>query len=480
MERSNVLRCGNPSRRNFFGTLAAGGAMMAMNAHEKAGNGASSGFPANAPRNEAPIKIKRVNSDFTRESLIRPFGFKGGYLTEIWETAFLMESESGNQEIGLNVQGVLWSDALVFESHSEAAGNALMYLMSEYAVQQLKGRTFYNPVRLLEDMLDDVYEYGKSITGNPNLRKTFALNAMVGIDNTAWLLYAHENGFKTFDEMVPEEYRPAVSNRHDKIASIPLMAYSIPIEEIVDAVNDGYFFLKIKIGQPGTQEEMLEKDKQRITAIHKAIGHRETPHTKDGKIPYYFDANGRYESKETLLKLLDHIEKLGARDQIAIIEEPFPEHLELDVSGFGVRLAADESAHTDEDAVKRIQMGYGAIAVKAIAKTLSMTLKIVNAAHQRNVPCFCADLTVSPIVVEWNKNVAARLAPFPGLGLGLLETNGHQNYKRWATLVSYHPYAGAPWTITRDGVFVLDEDYYAKSGGIFAKSQHYVNMFNKK
>ena len=80
------------------------------------------------------------------------------------------------------------------------------------------------------------------------------------------------------------------------------MAYTIPISEIVEAVDDGYFFMKIKIGQPGTQEEMLQKDMDRLSAIHKTIGHRETPWSENGKLPYYFDANGRYEKKETLLK----------------------------------------------------------------------------------------------------------------------------------------------------------------------------------
>jgi len=121
-------------------------------------------------------------------------------------------------------------------------------------------------------------------------------------------------------------------------------------------------------------------------------------------------------------------------------------------------------------------MGYSAIALKAIAKTLSMTMKIARAAHERGVPCFCADLTVNPILVEWNKAIACRLAPFPGLGLGLLETNGHQNYRNWETMVSYHPYPEADWRKTREGVFNLDQDYYQKSGGIFADSPHYQKM----
>lgn len=427
-------------------------------------------------RTMKPVSIAAVDSNFEREPLIRPFGFKGGYMSEIWQSMAMMQSSTGNEKIGLCTQSVLWSDASVFAAHSESAGNALMYNISEKALQLSKGKNFNTPIDLLDQILEEVYDYGKAITGNPDLRKTFALNAMVGMDNAAWLLYAAENGIDNFDDLIPAAYKPALSHHHKQVASIPLMAYSIPINEIEQAVDEGYFFMKIKIGQPGTQEEMLQKDMERLSAIHKAIGHRETPWTENGKLPYYFDANGRYEKKESLLRLLDHARKIGAFDQIAVIEEPFPEHKEIMVGDLGLRIAADESAHTDEDAIKRIEMGYSAIALKAIAKTLSMTMKIATAAHERGVPCFCADLTVNPILVEWNKAIACRLAPFPGLGIGLLETNGHQNYKNWDTMVSYHPYPDAEWSLTLEGVFNLDSDYYKKSGGIFAPSSHYQSM----
>jgi L-alanine-DL-glutamate epimerase-like enolase superfamily enzyme len=424
-----------------------------------------------------PITITRVGSNFEREPLVRPFGFKGGYQTEIWQSAALLESASGRRGIGICTEGVLWSDAHVFASHSESGGNALMYAVTEWAVQRLKGQTFTDPIALLEANRHDVYAYAKLITGHAGLRETFALNALVGVDFAAWLLYAAENGINRFDDLIPAAYRPALATRHAKIASIPLMAYAVPIEEIKAAVDQGYFFMKIKIGQPGTQAEMLEKDKARLTAIHAAIGGARTPYSTSGKLPYYFDANGRYESKETLLRLLDHARAIGAFDQIALIEEPFPEELEIDISDLPVRVAADESAHTDADALKRIQMGYKAIALKPIAKTFSMSLKIAQLAHERGVPCFCADLTVNPLLVEWNKNVAARLAPFPGLGLGLVETNGHQNYRHWETMRTYHPAPDAPWARTTRGVFELGADYYAQSGGVFAVSPHYEAMF---
>ncbi|MGM0376642.1 MAG: L-alanine-DL-glutamate epimerase, partial [Bacteroidota bacterium] len=122
------------------------------------------------------IQISEVNSNFEREPLIRPFGFKGGYMTEIWQTASWMKSSSGISKVGLCTQNVLWSDADVFAQNSESGGNAIMYAMTEYAMQMLKGQTFTDPVNLLDEIWREVLEYGKKITGNPNLRETFALN----------------------------------------------------------------------------------------------------------------------------------------------------------------------------------------------------------------------------------------------------------------------------------------------------------------
>jgi L-alanine-DL-glutamate epimerase-like enolase superfamily enzyme len=430
------------------------------------------------PYEPRKIKIAGVNSNFEREPLIRPFGFKGGYMTEIWQSVSYLKSESGLHSIGLCSQSVLWSDASVFSAYSESGGNAIMYAITERALQIMNGQTFTTPVDLLDSIYSEVYEYGKKITSNQGLRKTFALNALVGPDLAAWLLFAGENGINTFDGLIPADYKPAFSHRHKRAAGIPLMAYTIPVEEIKAAADQGYFFMKIKIGQPGTQDEMLEKDKARLSAIHKAIGNVVTEYTSSGRLPYYLDANGRYESKDTLMRLLDHARAIGAFDQIAIIEEPFPEEADIDVNDIPVRIASDESAHTVEDAIKRIDMGYRAVALKAIAKTLSMTLKIAQAAYDRNIPCFCADLTVNPILVEWNKNVAARLASFPGIGnLGLVESNGHQNYRNWETMMSYHPRREAPWINVSRGCYELNDEFYRTGGGIFDPIPHYENMF---
>jgi len=423
--------------------------------------------------------IKSVQSSYEREPLIRPFGFKGIYQNEFWVAAALIENSSGLRHVGLQTQCLAWSDLDVFLAHSEVDGNMLLIKTLDYALSLIKDQPFTNPIDIQDAILADVHKYGQEITNNKNLRETFTLSSMVAMDNALWMLYAEENGFKNFDEMIPEEYRVALGNRHKYVAHVPLMAYAIPLEEITQAVDQGYFFMKIKIGRPGTQEEMLEGDKARIEAIHKLIGDRETPHTLSGKIPYYFDANGRYEKKETLQKLLDHADKIGMLDQIAVIEEPFPEDEDIYVGDMGVRIAADESAHTAHDVIERIDMGYQAIALKSAAKTLSMTLRMAKAAHEKGVPCFLADLTCTPILVDWNKNVAARLDAFPGLkDMGLIESNGHQNYVNWDDLVSYHPYSDGSWVQSKEGLYHVNEDFYEKSGGILKSSDHYLSLFN--
>ncbi len=388
----------------------------------------------------------------------------------------MLSSEEQVPHIGLCTQNVLWSDAAVFDACSESGGNALMYALTERALQMVPHVLFQNPVDLQEAILDELYQYGRTLTGHRDLRKTFILNALVGVDNAAWLLYARQHNIQRFDDLIPRDIKRALAHHHHRVVSVPLVSYGVSLQEIVEMVDDGYFFFKIKLGQQGSQDEMVQKDIRRLVDIHKTIGHLEIDALGGKKIPYYFDANGRYQSKEALIKFLDHADRIGALSQIAILEEPFPEEKNIDVSDLPVRLAADESAHTDEDALIRIQMGYGAIALKPVAKTLSMSLKIAKIAHEQHIPCFCADLTVNPVLLEWNKNVAARLAPLPGFDCGVCETNGSQNYKRWPQLKSYHPLPNASWVNEKNGTFLLQPDYYKRGGGIFEPSMHYLEL----
>ena len=417
------------------------------------------------------MKIIKTNSDFQREPLKAPFGFKGGFLSELWQTVATMETAGGAKGTGLGTQSTLWSDASVFTANSESAGNCMMFLLTSYALRLAETKDWQTPIDLLDQLLPEVYEYAKKVTNNNDLRLTFALNALVAVDNTAWLVYCKENNITSFDDMIPADIKPALSYRHDKLACIPLMSYGVSSEQIQQEVNAGYFFLKIKIGsdpdKDGNLDKMLAWDKTRLEEIHNLVKDIEIPYTDSGKIPYYLDANGRYDSKDRLMKLLDFADSKGILERIILLEEPFPEEYKEDVSDIPARLTADESAHSEKDALERIQLGYRAIALKPIAKTMSMSLKIAKIAHEKNIPCFCADLTVNPILVDWNKNVAARLAPLPGMKIGVLESNGHQNYRNWRQMLNQHPMVGSDWIEAVNGVFNLDQDFYKHSGGIF-------------
>jgi len=426
------------------------------------------------------MRIVKTNCNFEREPLIAPFGFKGGYLSELWQSVVMLEDNKGNKGIGFGTQSTLWSDASIFISNSESAGNSMMFLMTSFALERAKEIDWDTPFDLLDKILPDVYQHGKTITNNPHLRLTFALNALVAVDNAAWLVYCKDKGITNFDDMIPADIKPALCQRHSKLENIPLMSYNVPLDKIVEAVKQGYFFLKIKIGsdpdKDGNLDKMLQWDKNRLREIHEAVKNIETPYTDNGHIPYYFDANGRYDSKDRLMQFLDYAKRIGALDRIILMEEPFPEEFQKDVSDIPVRLAVDESAHSDKDALVRIQQGYTAIALKPIAKTMSMSLKIAKLAHEKNTPCFCADLTVNPILVDWNKNVAARLPALPGMKIGVLESNGHQNYKNWEQMKSCHPYPEVSWTNVKDGIFTVDNDFYRQSGGIFNSTDKYSDM----
>jgi len=425
------------------------------------------------------MRIVKSNCNFEREPMTAPFGFKGGYLSELWQSVVMLEDDNGNKGIGLGVQSTLWSDPAIFTKHSESAGNSIMFLMTAFAVEQAQHTDWDTPPDLIDQLLPLTYDYGKKITNNPYLRLTFALNALVPVDNAAWLVYCKAKGIDSFDDLIPLNLRSALSCRHNKLGAIPLLSYGVTIEQIRQMLDEGHFFLKIKIGsdpnKDGNLDAMLEWDTDRLKGIHALAGQYSTPYTDNGKLAYYLDANGRYD-KEHLLRLLDYAKKIGAFDQIILFEEPFAEECQIDVHDIPVCIAADESAHSIKESLERIDLGYKAIALKPIAKTMSMSLQIAKVAHDKNVSCFCADLTVNPVMVDWNKNVAARLSPLPGMKIGVLESNGHQNYKNWRQMMSYHPCVGGGWTQAKDGLFELGNEFYRQSGGIFKSANKYSEM----
>ena len=99
-------------------------------------------------------------------------------MTEIWQVASRMESESGAHGIGLGTQNVLWSDASVFAATTEGGGNALMYALTDHALHLARGTSFTSPHDLLDRVLPEVHEHGRRThirqqpdrTGKPELQ----------------------------------------------------------------------------------------------------------------------------------------------------------------------------------------------------------------------------------------------------------------------------------------------------------------------
>lgn len=411
-----------------------------------------------------------------REPLIRPFHFKGGSFTEKWLTVTSLRSADSGWVTAVGGLAVLWSDPEVFSAWSETGGNLLMALIAERAAQLVRGGSWPAPLPAIEAVLPELHRFGQAVAERPNLRPTFTLNSLVSLDLALWKLLAIENGTEELDRLIPARCRPALAHRQERLLRVPLVTYNTSIDEVVRLVQAGHSLLKIKIGQPGSVEEMLEKDRERLRRIHAAVQDLPAEHTRGGRVLYYLDANGRYPQPSALLRLLEEADRIGMLERVTILEEPFPDDLEIDVSGLPVRVAADESLHSPADVHRRIDLGYGAIALKPAGKTLSMSLEMARAAAERSVPCFVADSAGVPLLVEWNKNVAARLADFPGLSMGILESNGAQNYRDWGRMAAGLPLAGAPWVEPKGGVYRLDAGFYRSSGGIFRSAGPYERL----
>ncbi len=420
-----------------------------------------------------PVSLKSSDLLFSREPLLAPFGFKGGFVDEIWLVTSILEDTLGNTGVGTAVQSVLWSEPDVFAAMTSSGGNAAMLLVTEKALSLLENLPLTTPPQIIGQILPELYTYACKLTGQANLKKTFVLNALVSIDFALWQLYARQNQISHFDELI-KDFSPSLTARHNRLGVIPLITYGMPLREIVELARQGVFFFKIKLGQdPGQRHdpaEMLQADKKRILEVHQALRDFTTPHTDSGHIMYYFDANGRYDSRQRLLSLLQFMEDTGILSRTIILEEPFPETAAINVSGLPVRIAADESAHSPDDVRRLIDdLGYGALALKPIAKTLSLSLAMLDIAVSRQIPCFCADLTVTPYLCEWNRNVACRLPPLPGLKTGVMESNGRQNYRNWEKLKASHPIPDAPWLEPEQGLYHLDDAFYMASGGILLR-----------
>lgn len=425
-----------------------------------------------------PLRLTPTGFRLQFEPFNQPFGFKGSSFHEKWNAVVRLVDEEQNSGYGLGGLAVLWSDARVFSEHTETGGNVLMLALLERALQCVRGRDFRDPIVMQNEIFQEVYAYGKRVTENESLSPTFVLNALVALDNAAWVLYARGNRVARFDDLIPPAVRPALNERQTRLALVPLITYDQSDAQVRSVLDDGAGLIKVKIGQSGSESDMLTKDMERLSEVHRIASVYETPMTQSGRVLYYLDANGRYQSRESILRLLDHAERIGALGRIALLEEPFDEGRNVDVGDLPVRVAADESLHSVEDVRRRCEQGYRAIAIKPAGKTLSMAFQMAQAADTMQVPCYVADNACVPVLVDWNKCFASRLSAFPGMTCGILESNGPQMYDAWNHLLDAHHCSGAPWLKPTAGQFRLDESFYQSDGGIFLDPLPYAQLFD--
>ena len=401
------------------------------------------------------------------------FGFKGSTLSGVWQTAVLLTAD-GECGLGLGVESVLWSDPKVFLAYGEDESNRHMFAVTERAVELVRGKEFDTPQEVVASVFGECLEYARKITGM-SVTETFVLNALVPLDFAAWQLFARAAGAHDFD------YVFRGFDRHERLANIPLITYGVPTEEVRRMAEDGVCLFKIKLGadpdKDGDLDKMLEWDKARALDIHNALKDVKTPYTESGNVVYYFDANGRYDTMERLSSLVDFLVREGIAERCVLFEEPFAPDNEIYLGDLPICFAADESAHSLSDVERRIELGYKAITLKPIAKTASVTAKMAECAEAAGVQCFCADLTVNPLMVEWNKNFAARLRPLKGMKIGVVESNGAQNYVEWEAMKSYVPRRD---TETDATVYTLDSRFYDGAGGLFEIPTHYLELIKSQ
>lgn len=403
-----------------------------------------------------------------KQPLRAPFGFKGGTLSQLWQVVVQLQLSGGQVGVGVGVQSVLWSDPTTFCQMDEAAGNNKMLAVTKQALCLLKGMEFTTPPQMVDALVPPLLVYARRLLGRADVPQTFVLNALVAVDFALWQLWNAKHGNGTFAAL-QQQFCPQLTQNATQLGGIPLVSYNTSAAEIARLLDEGTFLFKIKIGadpnRDNNPETMLQWDIQRLRTIHSIASAHTTPHTDCGHPVYYLDANGRYPDKTHLLRFLDAAGSMGALERIVLLEEPFAEDNLVPVWDIPVCVAGDESAHSAAD-VQRLtgQLGYKAIACKPIAKTLSVTLSMIEAAQQCGAACFCADLTVPPVLLDWNLSLAACLPWLNGLRMGVVESNGAQNYTNWGSLNAMCAVPNAPWRTPQNGVYRLGSQFNTNSG----------------
>ena len=176
-------------------------------------------------------RIVNTELGVIREPLRAPFGFKGGTLSELWQTAVRLTLDSGASGMGVGVQSVLWSDPVTFCACDEAGGNERMLAVTRRALELLQGQAFTDPPGMTAGLVPELLAFARRLLGRADVPQTFVLNALVPVDFALWQLWNAKRGNGTFDALCAS-FCPELPNREKELGSIPLITYHTPEDEL--------------------------------------------------------------------------------------------------------------------------------------------------------------------------------------------------------------------------------------------------------
>ena len=202
------------------------------------------------------MKILNTYSAYENEPFLHSFGFKGSRLTGVWQV-YVCVSDGENYGIGVGVESVLWADSNVFARYGEDKANELMYSVTKYALEIIKGKTYNNPKDIIKENFNELYAYACKIC-DMKVSETFVLNALVAVDFASWQLWAKVNKTTDFEDIFKGE------TKNNYLANIPLITYNTPVSDVVKMANEGVCLFKIKLGYDpdgdDDRQKMLEWD----------------------------------------------------------------------------------------------------------------------------------------------------------------------------------------------------------------------------
>ncbi|WP_144276836.1 enolase C-terminal domain-like protein [Parenemella sanctibonifatiensis] len=385
-----------------------------------------------------------VTFQVVREPLIGPFAFKAHEINELWQVIVGLPDGAGGIDWGLGAQSPVWGDPMVVDLAGIDGANMMMAAITGHAARVAADLPEdLDPVEVQARLMPEVLLLAREMT-NESIAESFVMNALVPIDQAMWQRWARRHEIRDFADLIPPSVRPYLPvdpANAPPAAEIPLVSPTTGAEEIGELLARGLPLLKIRIGADPNRDKdpsaMLDFDANRVIEVAAMVDRAEQAGATGVRL--YLDANGRYPDKATLLTLLDRIDDAGALHRIALVEEPLPVANDEHLGDLPVPIGADESAFDTASVERRAATGYSVIAVKPSAKTLTRSFAMIEAAGRAGMNCLVADLTAPPLLVAWNREVASRLTPLPGLERATFESNGPQNYLHWADLSARLP-----------------------------------------